>query len=63
VQLRWEGPAEVLRRSELLDEETGTRYKASDPRYAQGGIPVTMTAPVPPVRHFTWRYTGDPSVR
>ena len=42
MQLRWEGPAEVLRRSELLDEETGARCKVSHPRYAQGDMPVTI---------------------
>ncbi|KAB2927459.1 MAG: hypothetical protein F9K25_14175 [Candidatus Contendobacter sp.] len=60
VQLRWEGPKDVLDRSELLDEDTGARYKVKHPRYIEDGIPVTMTTPV---RHFTWRYTGDPSVR
>ncbi len=60
VQLRWEGPEEVLRRSELLDEDTGARYKVSRQRYVEDGIPVTMTTPV---RHFTWRYAGRSSGR
>ena len=60
VQLRWEGPVEVLRRSELLDEETGARYKVNHPRYIEDGIPVTMSTKV---RHFTWRYAGRPSDR
>ncbi|MFZ1640433.1 MAG: hypothetical protein WAV07_03150 [Candidatus Contendobacter sp.] len=57
VRLRWEGPPDVLSRSELLDEDTGARYPADDPRYLQDGVPATMTTPT---RHFTWRYAGQP---
>lgn len=58
VQLRWEGPAAVLKRSVLLDEDLGRRYAASDAQYAEEGIPVVMHKSV---RHFTWRYSGKPN--
>ncbi len=60
VQLRWNGPAAVLKRSVLLDEDLGTRYSASDAQYAQDGITVVMHQSV---RHFTWRYSGKPNGR
>ena len=57
LRLRWEGPAAVLERSTLLDEDTGARYPAADPALLRDGLPVAMTAPV---RHFTWTYAGQP---
>ena len=56
VRLRWEGSPAVLARSELVDEDTGARYPASDPGALQDGIPATMTTPV---RRFTWIYAGQ----
>ncbi len=56
VRLRWEGSPAVLVRSELVDEDTGARYPASDPAALQDGIPATMTTPV---RRFTWIYAGQ----
>jgi hypothetical protein len=58
VRLRWEGPPDILNRSELIDEDTGSRYPANDPAILQNGVPVAMTAPI---RHFTWVYAGQPS--
>lgn len=57
VRLRWEGPPDVLSRSELLDEDTGARYRADDPVYLRDGAPATM---ITPVRRFIWRYNGQP---
>ena len=57
MRLRWEGPPAVLACSTLVDEDTGARYPADDPRTFQDGAPVTMTAPV---RHFSWIYAGQP---
>ena len=58
VRLRWEGPPAILSRSVLLDEDTGIRYLASDPRWLEDGVPVTLYRPV---SRFTWRYTGQPN--
>ena len=57
MRLRWEGPPAVLACSTLVDEDTGARYPADDPRTFQDGAPVSMTAPV---RHFSWIYAGQP---
>ncbi len=58
VQLRWEGPPDLLGRMELVDEDTGRHYPSGNPGYLRNGIPVTMTAPV---RHFTWIFAGQPA--
>lgn len=59
VQLRLEGPPAILSRSTLFDEDTGTRYPASDPHFLQEeGVPITLHRAV---SHFTWRYTGQPN--
>lgn len=58
VLLRWEGPAEILRNSVLLDEATGRQYSASDASLLQSGLSVTMTGTV---ASFTWRYSGKPN--
>ena len=58
VLLRWEGPAEILRNSVLLDEATGRRYAASDAVLLRDGLSVTMTGTV---AAFSWRYSGKPN--
>ena len=58
VRLRWEGPSTVLSRSTVLDEDTSARYSASDSRFLQDGVSVTLYRTV---SHFTWRYTGQPN--
>lgn len=57
VRLRWDGPAAVLKRLVLLDEDLGARYPAGDIQYVEDGVSVVMHRTV---RHFTWRYTGKP---
>jgi len=58
VRLRWEGPPDVLNCSELLDEDTGARYPADDPTFLRDGVSAALTTPV---RHFAWRYSGQPN--
>jgi len=58
VRLRWEGPPDILSRSEVIDEDTGSRYPANDPAFLHNGIPLTMTAPA---RYFTWIFAGQPA--
>ena len=57
ARLRWEGPPDVLSRSELLDEDTGARYPADDPAALRDGAPATLTTPT---RRFIWRFVGQP---
>jgi hypothetical protein len=54
VILRWEGPADILQRSQLTDTLTGQTINPTSPRYATG-LPVILTDTV---RRFTWRYLG-----
>lgn len=60
VQLHWDGPAAVLKRSVLIDEDLNTQYRVGDRQYVEDGISVDMYRPV---RHFTWRYTGKTNGR
>jgi len=52
VILSWEGNPDVLKRSRLIDRDTGATIEPNDRRYAKG-YPVTLTGKV---RRFAWYY-------
>ncbi len=55
VTLRWEGPPDILQRSVLVDDKTGTEYNLNSHDLRTGRLAFTMTQPI---HAFTWRYKG-----
>ncbi len=55
VFLSWEGERRILKRSRLVDLQTGKTLKPAASRWARKGYPVTLKRPV---TRFTWRYLG-----
>ena len=55
VFLSWEGDAKILKRSRLIDVQTGKTIKPADKRWAKKGYPITLNNPV---QRYVWRYLG-----
>ena len=55
VFLSWEGDRAILKRSRLVDLQTGKTLKPADDRWTQRGYPVTL---IGTVQRYVWRYLG-----
>lgn len=55
VFLSWEGDAKILKRSRLIDLQTGKTIKPADKRWGKKGYPITLNNPV---QRYLWRYLG-----
>ncbi len=53
--IRWEGDTEVLRRSRLIDLQTGKTIQPAAANWAGKGYPIPLKNPV---QRYTWRYLG-----
>jgi hypothetical protein len=55
VFLSWQGDSRILKRSRLVDLQTGQTLQPTDQRWAEQGYPITLSNPV---QRYQWRYLG-----
>lgn len=55
VYLRWLGPIDALKNSQLIDVATGKAVSPADPKVISAGIPINVTSSV---MQFKWRYVA-----
>ena len=55
VFLSWEGDAKILKRSRLIDVQTGKTIQPAAKKWAKKGYPITLKNPV---QRYVWRYLG-----
>lgn len=55
VFLSWEGDAKILKRSRLIDVQTGKTIQPAAGKWAKKGYPITLKSPV---QRYVWRYLG-----
>lgn len=55
VFINWEGDAKILKRSRLIDVQTGKIIQPAAKKWAKKGYPITLQNSV---QRYVWRYLG-----